>query len=141
LRQALTSSNTRTRDAIMQVLIATRDERAAPLFVYILEHCDHRGRLAAMYLAAVETLGKLGGGSSTVDALRRVLYRGDWWAPVRTRRLRRAAAEALVECGSTEARDALERAAGDGPRRVRRLARAALTTAHHNLQRAAGRPA
>ena len=36
-----------------------RDERAAPLFAYILRHVDHRGPLAAVYLRAIEALGAL----------------------------------------------------------------------------------
>jgi HEAT repeats len=128
LRRALESSNTATRNFMMQVLVAARDERAAPLFVYILEHSDYRGALEAVYLSAVEMLGKLGGDVGAVVALTRVLYRRHWWAPLRTHRLRSAAASALGACESEEARRALEQAAADGPRAVRRLARAALAT-------------
>jgi hypothetical protein len=126
LQQALMSSETSTRDAMMKALIATRDDRAAPLFVYILQHIDYRGRLTQVYLSAVETLGKLGGDRASVEALTRVLHRGEWWAPFRTQRLRSTAAAALRACASAEARQALEQAASDGPRGVRRIARAAL---------------
>ena len=128
LQQALMSSNTATRDAIMKALIATRDDRAAPLFVYILQHIDYRGHLEQVYLSAVETLGKLGGDPASVEALSRVLRRGEWWAPLRTQRLRTTAAAALRACGSAEARQALEQAVSDGPRGVRRAARAALNS-------------
>ena len=36
-----------------------RDERATPLFAYILGHVDHRGLLAPIYLRAIESLGAL----------------------------------------------------------------------------------
>ena len=48
-----------SREAIMQSLGAVRDERAAPLFAYILRNVDHRGRLRSVYLRAIEALAAL----------------------------------------------------------------------------------
>ncbi|HMB82367.1 MAG TPA: HEAT repeat domain-containing protein, partial [Vicinamibacterales bacterium] len=45
LEQALTGGTTRSRDAIMQSIGLVRDERATPLFSYIIGHIDHRGAL------------------------------------------------------------------------------------------------
>lgn len=126
LEEALRSGTSRTRDAMMQVLGSSRDERAAPLFVYILEHTDYGGALAPVYLTAVEALGKVGGEADSVAALRKVLYRGDWWAPFRTARMRTAAATALRTCGSDAAKHVLDEAASEAPRSVRRIARAVL---------------
>ena len=126
LEQALKSGTARTRDAIMQVLGSSRDERAAPLFVYILEHTDFRGSLEGVYVSAIEALGKVGGDSESVAALRKVLYRSDWWAPFRTARMRTAAAHALRATNSELARQTLEEAGNEGTRAVRRIARAAL---------------
>ena len=47
LEQALTGGTTQSRDAIMQSIGLVRDERATPLFAYILEHVDHRGAARA----------------------------------------------------------------------------------------------
>ncbi|HUE88470.1 MAG TPA: HEAT repeat domain-containing protein [Vicinamibacterales bacterium] len=138
LQEALKSGNTRTRDVIMQVLVATRDDRAAPLFVYILEHSDHRGRLESVCLSAIDALGKLGGDPESVKALKNVLYRGEWWAPRRTNRLRSAAALALRAAGSDAAQRALEDAASDGRRGVRRAARTALSAPAPRIQRRTG---
>jgi hypothetical protein len=44
LEQALAGGTTRSRDAIMQSIGLVRDERATPLFSYILKHIDHRAR-------------------------------------------------------------------------------------------------
>jgi hypothetical protein len=126
LQQALKSGTTRTRDAIMQVLGSSRDERAAPLFVYILQHTDYRGALEGVYMAAIEALGKVGGESDSIEVLRQVLYRGEWWAPFRTARIRSAAATALRASGTDAATRVLDEAASGGPRAVRRIARAAL---------------
>lgn len=129
LQQALQSGDAATRDAIMQVLLATRDERAAPLFIHILEHSGYRGGLDKVCVSAMDALGKLGGDSDSVHALSTVLYGGKWWAPLRTNRLRMAAATALRACGSADATRALQEAATAGPRGVRRAARAALSVA------------
>jgi hypothetical protein len=128
LHEALKSGNARTREAIMQVLLSARDVRAAPLFLYILDHSDVRGSLEAVYLSAIEALGKVGGDADSVQALTKVLHRGQWWAPFRTNRVRTAAAMALRATGSDEAQNALEQAASEGPRGVRRVARAALAS-------------
>jgi len=135
LEQALTSGTARSRDAIMQSIGLVRDERATPLFGYILGHVDHRGALAPVYLRAIESLGALrdpGG----IAPLRDALYKGEWWAPRRTSLLRGAAAAALARIGTTEAFGVLEEAVAQGTRRIRSAARAQLATSR---SRRAGR--
>ncbi|MGE0041216.1 MAG: HEAT repeat domain-containing protein [Vicinamibacterales bacterium] len=126
LEQALGSGAARTRDTIMQALGSLRDERAAPLFVHILRHADHRGGFEPVYTSAIEALARFAGDHETLEALREVLYRGEWWAPFRTSRLRLAAATALRATGAAAAERVLTEAAAAGPRGVRRAARAAL---------------
>lgn len=127
LERSLTSGSARTRDAILQVLLAMRDPRVAPLLVGILQHMNHRGPLEQVHLSALEALGRVAGtDADAIAALRRALDRGDWWAPGRTRRLRRAAARALRSAGSDAADLALREAAAAGPRGARRAAREAL---------------
>jgi hypothetical protein len=126
LEQALKSGAERTRDTIMQALGTIRDERAVPLFVYILKHTDHRGALEPVYASVVESLGRLATDGESVAALKEVLYRGEFWAPRRTARLRAAAARALRATTAPEAEPVLQEAASDGPRGVRAAARAAL---------------
>jgi hypothetical protein len=125
LEQALTSGTTRSRDAIMQSIGLVRDDRAAPLFAYILGHVDHRGQLATVYLRAIESLGALRDPAG-IEALRAVLYRGEWWAPRRTASLRSAAAASLARIGTPEAFAVLEDAVAHGRRGVRSAARAQL---------------
>jgi len=125
LEQALTGGTARSRDAIMQSISLVRDERATPLFAYILGHVDHRGALAPVYLRAIESLGALrdpGG----IAPLRDALYKGEWWAPRRTAQLRGAAAAALGRIGTPEAFTVLEEAAAQGSRRIRAAARGQL---------------
>ena len=125
LEQALAGGTTQSRDAIMQSIGLMRDERATPLFAYILGHIDHRGALGPVYLRAIESLGALrdpGG----IAPLRDALYKGEWWAPRRTRALRVAAASALARIDTAEALAVLDEAVTSGPRGVRSAARAQL---------------
>jgi HEAT repeat protein len=125
LQQALVGGTATSREAIMQSLGTVRDERAAPLFAYILRNVDHRGQLRSVYLRAIEALAALRDPAG-VPALKDALHRGEWWAPVRTRLLRTAAAAALARVGTPEANEILDEAARTGSRGVRRAARARL---------------
>ena len=127
LEQALTSGTTRSRDAIMQSIGLVRDERATPLFTYILGHVDHRGALAPVYLRAIESLGALRDPAG-IAPLRDALYKGEWWAPRRTAALRHAAAAALARIGTPEATDVLQEAVDRGSRGIRSAARAQLSS-------------
>jgi HEAT repeat protein len=123
LRQALATGTAQSRDAIMQSISILRDERAAPLFVYILRHVDHRGPLASIYLRAIESLGLLRDPEG-VAPLREALYRGEWWAPRRTATMRAAAAAALAKIGTPDAHAVLDEASHSRSRGVRGAARA-----------------
>jgi HEAT repeat protein len=135
LQQALSTGTPQSREAIMQSVGVLRDERASPLYVYILQHVDHRGQLGWIYARAIDALGNLKDPES-VPALRDALYRGEWWAPRRTATLRSAAAAALARIGSAGAATALEEAAHGGPRGVRAAARAQLTMVRRQTARA-----
>jgi HEAT repeats/PBS lyase HEAT-like repeat len=121
LGQALQRGTPQSRDAIMKSASLVRDERATPLFAYMLRHIDHK-RLTSTYLHAVESLGTLKD-PEAVGPLKEALYKGEWWAPRRTASLRSAAALALARIGTPEARVALEEAAALGPRGTRAAAR------------------
>ncbi len=125
LEKALVSGTEQSREAIMQALTLVRDERATPLFSYILNHVDHRGQLGSIYMRAIEALGALRD-TEGVTALKSALYRGEWWAPRRTAALRVAAAQALARIGGPEAVAVLEEAASTGARGIRTAARAQL---------------
>jgi HEAT repeat protein len=126
LEQALKSGAEHTREAIMQALGAFRDEKAAPLLVDILGNTPHKGANEAQYIQVMESLGKVALDDNSVTALKDILYRGEWWAPGRTSRIRSAAARALRSMGTPSADRALEEAADGGSGGVRRVAKAAL---------------
>jgi HEAT repeat protein len=123
LQNALTTCTNQTREALMGALVAMRDERAVPLFEYIVRRIDRRGPLRSVYLRAVESLGALGA-DRAVDLLKDALYSGEWWAPFRTAELRRTVAAALRQIGTPGAMRVLGDAGEHGPRGVRAAARA-----------------
>ncbi|MEP7117329.1 MAG: HEAT repeat domain-containing protein, partial [Acidobacteriota bacterium] len=59
LRDALTSGPPRTREMITQSLSTLRDERAVPLFAFIIRQAQYRGALEKVYLTCLELLGGL----------------------------------------------------------------------------------
>lgn len=126
LAQALTSGSPRARNAIVGALGTLRDERAVPLFRYLVQHRAYRRTQRQIFDASIEGLGAVGG-AEAVEALRAVLYDGEWWAPFRTAAIRAAAAAALQQIGSPEALNVLQEAARSGPRGVRVAARAHLS--------------
>jgi hypothetical protein len=126
LEQAMEKGADRTRDAIMQALGAFRDEKAAPLFVYILNNTDYKGPHEGIYLSTIESLGKVAVDDRSVGVLRDLLYRGEWWARARTTRIRTTAARALRSMGTPGADRVLEEAATSAPGAVKKIARAAL---------------
>jgi HEAT repeat protein len=106
----------------MHSLSALRDERATPLFVYMLAHIDHRGATNPVYLRAIESLGAQRDPIG-IEPLREALYKGEWWAPRRTAILRSAAAAALARIGTADAYAVLDEAVASRGRGVRRAAR------------------
>jgi hypothetical protein len=124
LLRALATTTGRSRDTLVNELVGLRDERAAPLFCYLIRHAD-RSAFRRVYLAAIEALGVFGG-PDAVDALKHALYQGSWLAFFRSQRFRAGAAGALRRIGTPAAMDVLQDAASNGPLGVRGAARAAL---------------
>jgi HEAT repeat protein len=124
LLQALTTTSGRPRETLISELAGMRDERAGPLFCYLVRHIDRKA-FPAVYVGALDALGSFGG-PDAVEALKDALEHGDWFAPLRTRRARAAAAQALRKIGTEPAVTALREAGRRGTRGVRSAARAEL---------------
>lgn len=120
----LVDGEKRQRGTLAKQLTAQRDERAVPLCRYLLSHIDPRTR-RDVYVAALDTLGSVGG-DAAVEPLRDALYQSDWWAPLRTRTIRKAAAQALRRTRLQAAAQVLRDAAAQGSWGVRAAARAEL---------------
>jgi hypothetical protein len=126
LEQALRNGAAHTREAILQALGGFRDEKSAPLFVHILTNTDYKGNNEGLYTQTIESLGKVAVDERSASTLKDILYRGEWWAPGRTGRIRSAAARALRSMGTPGADRVLEEAAVSAPGAVRKIAKAAL---------------
>ena len=59
LQKALATGTDKTRESLVGALIAMRNERAIPLFEYIVRRIDRKGPLRSVYLRAIESLGAL----------------------------------------------------------------------------------
>lgn len=130
LRDVLTSGSARTRDVLTSSLTTLRDERAAPLFAFIVRQGHTRGKFEKVYATAIDSLGALRVSTDlTIDALSEATARGEWWAPFRTQRLRGAAVKALRQIGSADAYAVLRQVAESGGFGARGPARAALAGA------------
>ena len=124
LVNALKTVSGRTRDTLVAELVAIRDRRASTFFAYLVRHLD-RAKQHGVYVASIEALGTFGD-TASIDALEYAISVVNWWAPLRARRARAAAAAALRKIGSPEALDALRRAAASRNRGTRAAARAEL---------------
>jgi len=128
LQQALVGGST-SRDTILQQLIGLRDDKAVPLLCYVLNHTSPRGKMTNVHVQIVDALGSLTVHPESTRTLRAILYRSEWWAPLRTAVLRQAAASALRQIGRPETLAILEDAATHGSRGVRAAARRHLPSA------------
>ena len=112
-----------TREMVVHQLIALRDDRAVPLLCHVVATTAPRARLVDTHEAIFDALSALGPHETSTAVLRAALHRGDWWAPGRTSRLRRAAAAALQRIASPETQAVLADAAASGVRGVRKAVR------------------
>jgi HEAT repeat protein len=124
LLRALTTASGRTRETLATELVATKDERAAPLYCYLVKHLK-RGAFPKIYAAAIDALAN-SKSSDAVQALKVALQHGELLAPMRTRKLRAAAATSLRAIGTPEAIETLREMSASGPRGARAAARAQL---------------
>jgi hypothetical protein len=124
LVQGLNATSGRPRETLLSELLALRDEKAGPLFSHLIRHLDRR-KFPILYVSVIDTLGS-SNSPDAVDALKEALKQGDWWAPLRTRKTRAAAARALRLIGTPAAIEALRDASTRGAWGVRTAAKAEL---------------
>jgi HEAT repeat protein len=127
LLDALTGAKGRTRETLLAEVLKMRDQRAAPLYGYLVRHVD-RKRFPQLYLTAIEALGAFGG-AEAIEALKTALHTGHWWTIVANRKYGGAAAHALRRIGTANAMDALREASERGAPGARSAARAELAGA------------
>ena len=124
LLNALTNAKGTARDTLLGEVLKMRDQRAAPLYSYLVRQMD-RGRFPQLYLTAIEALGSYGG-TDAIEALKVALHTGHWWTIFANRKYGGAAAHALRRIGTVGAIDALREATTSGAPGARSAARAEL---------------
>ena len=72
------------RDTALRELVSLRDDKAVPLFSYVLAKGEPRGKLIGIHISMIEALGTMKPRPESIRALQQVLLRGRWWAPFRT---------------------------------------------------------
>ena len=127
LLTALTNAKGAARATLLSEVLKMRDQRAAPLYSYLVRQMD-RGRFPQLYLTAIEALGAYGG-VDAIEALKVALHTGHWWTIFANRKYGAAAAHALRRIGTVGAMDALREAAASGAPGARGAARAELAGA------------
>jgi HEAT repeat protein len=113
------------RRAVIDALVAERDTRVVPMLVRILDESEPLGKDHAIVL---ETLGalKVVHADNAARPIARIARRKRWFARKKNRALKHTAVDALASMGSEESRRELAKAAVDGDRLLRRLAKARL---------------
>jgi len=124
LLNALTAARGQVRDTLLSEVLKMRDQRAAPLYSYLVKQMD-RATFPQLYLTAIEALGSYGG-ADAIEALKVALHTGHWWTIFANRKFGGAAAHALRRIGTAGAIEALREASTGGAPGARAIARAEL---------------
>jgi hypothetical protein len=125
IHMVLRSVTGEQRRAVIQALVAGRDARVVPMLVRILDESEPLGK---DHLVVLDTLGalKIVHTDTAVRPIVRVARRKRWFARSKNRALKNTAVEALASIGTDESRRELAKAAAEGDRLLRKLAKAKL---------------
>ena len=113
------------RRVVIDALVAERDARVVPMLVRILDESEPLGK---DHLVVLDTLAalKVVHTDTAVRPIARVAMRKRWFARSKNRALKNTAIDALASIGTEESRKELVRAASEGDRLLRKLAKAKL---------------
>jgi hypothetical protein len=113
------------RRAVIDALVSERDARVVPMLVRILDESEPLGKDHSVVLDTLAAL-KVVHTDTAVRPIARIARRSRWFAFSKNRALKNTAVETLASIGTEESREALAKAAVEGDRLLRRLARARL---------------
>jgi hypothetical protein len=125
IHMVLRSATGDQRRVVIAALVAERDARVVPMLVRILDESEPLGKDHMVVLDTLAAL-KVVHTDTAVRPIVRVAMRKRWFARRRNRALKNTAVEALASIGSEESHRELTRAATEGDRLLRRLAKAKL---------------
>ena len=113
------------RRVVIEALVAERDARVVPMLVRILDESEPLGKDHLVVLDTLSAL-KVVHTDTAVRPIVRVAMRRRWFARSRNRALKHTAVDALASIGTEASRKELVRAASEGDRLLRKLAKAKL---------------
>jgi hypothetical protein len=113
------------RRAVIDALVGERDSRVVPMLVRILEESEPLGKDHEVVLDTLAAL-RVVHTDNAVGPIVTVAQRKRWFAPAKNRALKSTAVETLASIGTEASRRALTKAAAEGDRLLRKLARAKL---------------
>jgi hypothetical protein len=113
------------RRAVIDALVAERDTRVVPMLIRILDESEPLGKDHSVVLDTLAAL-KVVHTDSAVRPIARVAGRTRWFAFSKNRALKQTAVETLASIGTEESRKALTKAAQEGDRVLRSLAKTKL---------------
>jgi hypothetical protein len=116
------------RRAVIDALVSGRDARVVPMLVRILEESEPLGKDHGVVLDTLSAL-KIVHTDKAVRPIAAMARRKRWFARARSRALKNTAVDALASMDTESSRRELAKAATDGDRLLRRLARARLAQA------------
>jgi hypothetical protein len=125
IHTVLRSASGDQRRIVVDALVGERDARVVPMLVRILDESEPLGKDHQVVLDTLAAL-KIVHTDTAVRPIVRVAMRHRWFARSRNHALKHTAVDALASIGTDESRRELVRAATDGDRVLRRLAKAKL---------------
>jgi HEAT repeat protein len=138
LTRALLRGTDAVRTSLTGVLCSLPLDEAAGALAHLVTKAPLGGSMGPLHDRALQRLGAAQG-QVVIAALGDALRRGSLMAPLRTRTLRRQAADALGRIGTAEALEQLHAAAVGGTWGMRAAAKAALATTTRGDTRRGGR--
>lgn len=120
IHTALRAATGEQRRAVVEALVAERDARVVPVLVRIVEESNPFGADHAIVLDALAALATVGD-DQAIPVLTATMRRKKLWGGRKLKTVKQAAVKALHAIGSPAAADALQDAAQNGDRLLRRL--------------------
>ena len=114
------------RKAVTDALVAERDPRVVPMLVRILEESQPLGRDHDMVLETIDALGIVGT-DGAVPILATMARKTSWFGRRKARALKERSIAALTRVGTAKATSAVDEAARQGDRMLRKIAAARVT--------------
>jgi HEAT repeat protein len=137
IQTVLRASSGATRQAVIDALVADRDERVVPMLVRVIGESDSFGKDYEVVLETMEALATVGSDQAT-PALVSVARQRRWYARRKTRALKEKAVDGLARIGGPNALQAIDEAGRTGDRLLQKIVQQRRPAAARAERRAVG---